>query len=472
MDAVSLGLSVLTTFKELYLISKFIHRTFSSVKHSKTERENLEEDFLHELLYLQSFGQIIIMNDGLLMNGNLNSVRQNNRSYEDLTTDNSDYAKVAAVQDDEYRTYSPYLHSSIANSKVIEFALDLNPNMTSRTPPGRERRKYGFGWLLSSRPTANWDSWMWALFERRKFERFLCEFRAAALGPQPDSERVLVEFKTYTGETDTVEAAPDPVTKERVNQLACLLSSAGHDGLHTLSLRGLIYQPAQSRYAFLFDFPVGAHDCDPISLWTLIESPGRRSRLTLPQRFQVARYVATALSAFHVDGWVHKAISSQSIVFFHDVREPSARLSTDCYLVDFEFARPESAETQHTFDDVLERNLYRHPDRQGTPTISFQKHHDIYSLGVVLLEIGLWVTASDIYRNATARLRNGAIMNPRGIRNLYIDIANRKLPHHMGPAYHDAVVKCLSGDFTETDTNLTMEFYEGVVQSIDVLKLE
>jgi serine/threonine protein kinase len=398
---------------------------------------------------------------------------------------------------------------------------------------------------------------MWALFERRKFERFLCEFRAktqkikelvplilalhpqynnslileklianehsnrvgmapharlrrltinpatdttdfllndvslcallesesvsvanltdktlTASGAQLEPERVLVEFKKYGEEADTVEeAAPDLVTKNRVHQLACLLSSAGRDGLHTLSLRGLIYQPAQSRYAFLFDFPVVAQECDPISLWTLIESTSSKSRLTLPQRFQVARYVATALSAFHVDGWVHKSIRSQSIVFFHNANDPSATLSADCYLVDFEFARPENAETQHTFDNHLEKNLYRHPDRQGTPTISFQKHHDIYSLGVVLLEIGLWMTASHIYQNATARMKTGVLMNPRGIRNLYIDIANRKLPHNMGPAYRGAVVKCLSGGFQETDTDLTMEFYEEVVQSIDVFKL-
>jgi hypothetical protein len=75
MDGVSLGLSVLTTFKELYLISKFIHRTFSSVKNSKAEREDLEEEFYHEVLYLQSFGQLIVTNDGLLMEGNMNSVR-------------------------------------------------------------------------------------------------------------------------------------------------------------------------------------------------------------------------------------------------------------------------------------------------------------------------------------------------------------------------------------------------------------
>src|SRR5271168_4116142 len=35
----------------------------------------------------------------------------------------------------------------------------------------------------------------------------------------------------------------------------------------------------------------------------------------------------------------------------------------------------------------------RHPTRQGThPEVDYQMQHDIYSLGVVLLEIGLWTS--------------------------------------------------------------------------------
>ena len=39
-------------------------------------------------------------------------------------------------------------------------------------------------------------------------------------------------------------------------------------------------------------------------------------------------------------------------------------------------------------DDCLSRNVYRHPHRQQSPTEVFNKIHDIYALGVVLLEIG------------------------------------------------------------------------------------
>jgi hypothetical protein len=59
------------------------------------------------------------------------------------------------------------------------------------------------------------------------------------------------------------------------------------------------------------------------------------------------------------------------------------------FVVGFEFSREESDRSTTEQDDKLERNIYRHPDRQGPPEARFNMLHDIYSLGVVLLEIGL-----------------------------------------------------------------------------------
>jgi hypothetical protein len=74
MEGAGLGLAVVTTFKELYLISKFIYRVIHSVRNSKTERQDLEQEFHLELLYLQSFGHLIITNDGIMKEGPLNTV--------------------------------------------------------------------------------------------------------------------------------------------------------------------------------------------------------------------------------------------------------------------------------------------------------------------------------------------------------------------------------------------------------------
>lgn len=60
----------------------------------------------------------------------------------------------------------------------------------------------------------------------------------------------------------------------------------------------------------------------------------------------------------------------------------------------FEFSRPEAYFSHGLADVCLARDVYRHPDRQRRPTQVFSKIHDIYALGVVLLEIGLLCSPS------------------------------------------------------------------------------
>jgi hypothetical protein len=468
---------------------------------------------------------------------------------------------LAAAQDNDYQSYSPYLNHSTAVSGVIEFEFDIpsEPHEIKRFSELATLKRFSFGWF-TIRPSANWDSWKWALFERRRFERFVAEFQKwtakikdlvplmMALNPHydnslvldklitnehsrrvgvaphaslrrlaiepgldqtnffienvkldapleaecltianlvntsdthPEPEKVLVEYKRYGGDTDDADIESDHQTEERVHQLASLLSSAGTHGLHTLEFRGLINQSEGKRYAFLFNFPPpSSSDRVPTSLYSLM-SRHTTLRMSLPQRFRVAKDAVTAVSAFHADGWVHKSIRSHSIVFFPTItyNSPSSPIQNevtfgDCYLTDFEFARPETAQTQYTFDNHLEKILYRHPERQGPPTVSFRKIHDIYALGVVLLEVGVWQTALSIYQQAHKKLKPGVTMSPRGIQNLFIEIARRQLPHHMGPAYRDAVVKCLLGTGFGEEENWVMTFYEEVVQNIDVGKLQ
>ncbi len=38
----------------------------------------------------------------------------------------------------------------------------------------------------------------------------------------------------------------------------------------------------------------------------------------------------------------------------------------------------------------IELDYYQHPDKRFNRTIRYSRSHDIYSLGVVLLEIGFW----------------------------------------------------------------------------------
>jgi hypothetical protein len=120
-------------------------------------------------------------------------------------------------------------------------------------------------------------------------------------------------------------------------------------------------------------------------------------------------------------------------------------------------------------DFEVEPNFYRHPDRQGRPTHQFSRLHDIYALGVVLLEIGLWVTLSRLMEAKIQEAKiSGKLPNRKRIAGDLINLAAQRLPIEMGVGYTTAVLACLKGDFRGTDgAALAVDFQEKVV---DVLR--
>lgn len=284
--------------------------------------------------------------------------------------------------------------------------------------------------------------------------------------------KVLVEYKEYGKPSDSHSKITTAKTGDdtRVHQLAALLSTSGSSNLRTLPFKGYMDQEERKRHAFVFTFPETAHRAEPTSLHSMINAATLNSRLSLPSRFQVAQIVSKTIGAFHADGWVHKSVRSQSIVFFRSL-DPSHPLAVKSpYLVNFEYSRPETAVSLFTSSDDLERNLYCHPDRQGPPKTSFSKLHDVYALGVVLLEIGVWQTALSIYKQYYARMKEGVSPSPRDIQKIFIDVAKKRLSHHMGPAYVSAVLACLSDEFEDKTSraDFPMLFQSKVVDKLDM----
>lgn len=207
------------------------------------------------------------------------------------------------------------------------------------------------------------------------------------------TEPVLIEYKDYASPTGGLEHSEivqrQSNIQSRIYQLASLLHSSGANHLGTLPFKGIVHQQSQSRHAFLFHYPISVDISAPESLHSIIDTPSTTSHWPLGARFKIAQDIAKSIGAFHADGWVHKSVRSHSIVFFRTHGERT--LITDSpYLVDFEYSRPETGSTLLLRDNDDEKNLYRHPEIQDVARSSFSKSDDIYSLGVVLLEIALW----------------------------------------------------------------------------------
>jgi hypothetical protein len=126
--------------------------------------------------------------------------------------------------------------------------------------------------------------------------------------------------------------------------------------------------------------------------------------------------------------------------------------------------------------------MYRHPSTQGQgfgPRESFRKSFDIYSLGVVLVELAHWATIDKVLG-----IENGRVRMTSKIRDMLLE--DRRIADvgaNMGEMYESATRKCISGGnelgVLESDdetsdavaAKLSMAFYEDVVKRLGDVKV-
>lgn len=111
------------------------------------------------------------------------------------------------------------------------------------------------------------------------------------------------------------------------------------------------------------------------------------------------------------------------------------------------------------------KDLYRHPSQQGKATTSLSTGHEVYSLGVCLLEIGLWdalvwtkvnkkgavsemlarrvkdCTKPESKKNLKDLMKEKG--GPEKVRQILVHIATYELPKTMGTGYTNVVLACL-----------------------------
>ncbi|KAF4424034.1 hypothetical protein CFRS1_v006871 [Colletotrichum fructicola] len=133
------------------------------------------------------------------------------------------------------------------------------------------------------------------------------------------------------------------------------------------------------------------------------------------------------------------------------------------YLLGFDSFRNVNFHTLKVGDDAWERNLYRHPTRQGIQAQeAYIMQHDVYSLGVCLLELGLWdsfVEYNSVAGEACSDkvpgtglglslsdfdFQPGNIEQTFKIKNQLVGLARAGLPARMGDKYASAVITCLT----------------------------
>ncbi|KAF8417353.1 HET-s/LopB domain protein [Tirmania nivea] len=177
----------------------------------------------------------------------------------------------------------------------------------------------------------------------------------------------------------------------------------------------------------------------------------------LGELLNFAKQLARAVMFVHTTNFVHKNLRPETIIVFQD-RETSSHSTCILgvpFLVGFQNVRPAAGVTYLCEDGEWQKNLYRHPTRQGTlPEDTYQMQHDIYSLGICLLELGLWESfiipgESNGSCGPNSNLNIASYLNlpppkqARAIKQDFMDMATKRLPSLMGSRYTQIVTMCL-----------------------------
>jgi hypothetical protein len=235
--------------------------------------------------------------------------------------------------------------------------------------------------------------------------------------------------------------------KEAVRNLAIKLKSSNPSTFGLLTCIGAVHNEAKGNFNLVFRIPENM--AEPGTLRAKIMA--RDSKHSLSDRFRLATQLARAVCSIHTFDIVHKSIRPENIILFKD----HGSVLGSAFLLGFERIRKQDDNTRLTEDIDWEKNLYRHPQRQGSRIQDrYIMQHDIYSLGVCMLEIGLWTSFvhyedsagnpmwSESYDMGTMEYNHA--QRPELIKTYLLSLATDTLPGKMGTKYARIVESCLT----------------------------
>jgi hypothetical protein len=278
-------------------------------------------------------------------------------------------------------------------------------------------------------------------------------------------ENVVIEWVDY--DKDDVDGRVNHI--RRIDDLARMVHSASdrHPDLHTIDCLGYTDDSGFSRYGLVYQSPETSFS----TLYSLISDLRTPD---LADRFKLAHTLAVAVWSFHSLDWLHKSVCSTNILFFPSSLSASATKPTTMsalvpdiskpFLLGFDSSRPDQVtEFSVASQNSSTEDLHRHPDSlDGLSRKPYCKSYDIYSLGLVLLEIGIWKVLQGYYKPhySITKFRDRVVLQ----------VLVPSLGSKTGGMYRQVVEKCLFAkeDMTGIECHNLMEEIVGILESLRV----
>jgi serine/threonine protein kinase len=259
---------------------------------------------------------------------------------------------------------------------------------------------------------------------------------------------VIVETRTYEEHCKDIKNAQAPQLhlQEVVDMLERATRVYG-DSFRALPCAGFYQDAAALSCGIVYEYPDPSKHQDFTTLnLALKESQHHPERQpSLDQRFQLAHALARSVLQFHRVLWLQKSISSLNIVIFFSTGESWLTGIDKPFFLGY--SHSENVDGRSIAESTVKRGgheRYQHPDYcEKNPR--FRPEYDYHSLGLVLLEIGLWISLDKISDDV------GSIVNSA----IFLDTILRdwapRLRISMGTRYQRVVETCLRGNFEITE---------------------
>ena len=279
----------------------------------------------------------------------------------------------------------------------------------------------------------------------------------------------ILEFKARPSRDDArFILGKEFLTTQIVSIIRTLREAAKHPEFRVLHCEG--WYEADDYFGLVYRLPHKDKGLKCESLGNILLNPKYRDLLQrhLENRIKLAKALAWTLFQLHSVNWVHEKIEPDNILLFgKEVGPDVVEFNWEHpYLVGFDSSRAtDGVSGKLDFRAQWTTRLYTHPNRQTGPYERYTKVHDIYSLGVVLLEVGR--LGSFIGEPKDERFSK----TPDQLQKMFINEA-KSLHSILGKAYTDIVLKCLRGDFMgDNEYLLSSEYRTEVCERLDIIRI-
>ena len=225
---------------------------------------------------------------------------------------------------------------------------------------------------------------------------------------QGHERQVFIEFVRYDVHWE------GSVTEEMMVRIEAIAEMHSQEDkptdLRSLDCIGYFHQAGQHAFSIIYDFPLepGSGD-EKTKVYSLnrilVLSQKWKERPVLEDRYRLAHSLAVSILEFHTVDWLHKSLSAHNVIFFNNESKAGkndlSRIKAleAPFIIGFSRSRPNEPAAYTNGPEVSsESRIYQHP-QYAEFKHSYLPEFDYYSLGLIMLEIGLWVPLTTMMGN-------------------------------------------------------------------------